>query len=67
MTVGDTVYVYVSGGYKSIMYKCEVIASDLYGNRSTEDYQYYKERTKNPDERYMKLKLVEKWEIKEND
>lgn len=73
-TVGDTVYIYVSGDFKSIMFKCEVIASELYGNRSTEDYKYYKERAKNPDERYMKLKLIEKYpagqyplkELKEN-
>lgn len=31
-----------------------------YGNRSTDGYPYYKELTKDPDARYMKLKLVEK-------
>lgn len=60
-TVGDTVYIYVGGKYQSIMYKCEVAAADLYGNRSNEDYQYYKELEKDPDIRYMKLKLVEKY------
>ena len=31
--VGDTVYIYVGEKYKSIMYKCEVIEANLYGNR----------------------------------
>lgn len=73
-TVGDTVYIYVGGHYKAIMYKCEVIAADLYGNRSKEDYPYYKELSKEPDIRYMKLKLLDKYtqdryplkELKEN-
>ena len=57
--VGDTVYLYVGGEYKSIMYKCEVIGANLRGNRSTEDYPYYKELEKDPDACYMKLKLIE--------
>ena len=56
------------------MYKCEVIAADLYGNRSDEDYPYYKGLAKDLDIRYMKLKLIEKYatdkyplrELKEN-
>lgn len=62
-SVGDIVYIYVSEKYKSIMYKCEVIAADLYGNRSTDDYPYYKELKKDPDIRYMKLKLIEKYPV----
>ena len=73
-TVGDTVYIYVGEKYKLIMFKCEVVAADQYGNRSTDDYPYYKELAKDPDARYMKLKLVEKYlvgqyhlkELKEN-
>ncbi|MBO5090607.1 MAG: GIY-YIG nuclease family protein [Clostridia bacterium] len=73
-SVGDTVYIYVGEKYKAIMYKCEVVAADLYGNRSDEDYPYYKELAKDPDIRYMKLKLIEKYapdkyplkELKEN-
>ena len=73
-SVGDTVYIYVGEKYKAIMYKCEVVAADLYGNRSDEDYPYYKELSKDPDARYMKLKLLEKYdpgkyplkELKEN-
>ena len=73
-TVGDIVYIYVGEKYKSIMFKCEVIAADLYGNRSDEDAKFYKELAKEPDIRYMKLKLVEKYpegkyplkELKEN-
>ena len=56
------------------MFKCEVIAADQYGNRSTDDYPYYKDLAKDPDARYMKLKLTEKYpagmyplkELKEN-
>ena len=62
-TVGDTVYIYVGEKNKSIMFKCEVIAADQYGNRSTDDYPYYKELEKDPDARYMKLKLVEKYPV----
>ncbi len=73
-SVGDTVYIYVGEKYKSIMYKCEVVDTDLYGNRTDEDYKYYKDLTKDPDTRYMKLKLIEKYdqdryplkELKEN-
>lgn len=73
-TVGDTVYIYVGEKYKSIMFKCEVIAADQYGERSIDDYQYYKELEKDPSARYMKLKLIEKYptgkyplkELKEN-
>ena len=61
-SVGDTVYIYVGEKYKSIMYKCEAVALDLYGNRSDEDEKYYKELTKKPDIRYMKLKLIDKYE-----
>ena len=63
MTVGDTVYIYVGEKYKSIMFKCEVVAANQYGNRSTDDYPYYKELAKDPDARYMKLKLVEKYPV----
>ena len=43
------------------MFKCEVIAADQHGNRSTDDYPYYKDLAKDLDARYMKLKLVEKY------
>lgn len=73
-SVGDTVYIYVGENYKAIMYKCEVIAANLYGNRSEEDYTYYKDLAKDPNARYMKLRLLEKYatdkyplgELKEN-
>lgn len=73
-SVGDTIYIYVGGKYKAIMYKCEVVAANLCGNRSKEDYPYYKDLAKDPDARYMKLKLLEKYhpdkypfkELKEN-
>ncbi|MGM9682080.1 MAG: hypothetical protein ACI3XQ_00625, partial [Eubacteriales bacterium] len=60
-SAGDTVFIYVGGTYKAIMYKCEVVAADLYGNRSDEDYPYYKELKKDSEARYMKLRLVEKY------
>lgn len=60
-SVGDTVYIYVGEKYKAIMYKCEVVGADLYGNRSEDDLQYYKELKKEPDIRYMKLKVIEKY------
>ena len=61
-TVGDTVYVYVGEKYKSIMFKCEVVAADLYGGRSYEDFKYYRAMKKDPDARYMKLRLIRKYE-----
>lgn len=74
VSVGDTVFIYVSGQYKSIMYKCEIIACDLQGNRSNDDYPYYLELEKDENAKYMKLKLLEKYpkdkypisELKEN-
>ena len=60
-SIGDTVYVYVGGQYKSIMYKCEVIVTDLYGNRSYDDIEFYHGLEKSDDVRYMKLKLLEKY------
>ena len=62
-TVGDTVYIYVGEKYKSIMFKCEVIAADQYGNRTADDYPYYINLAKDPDARYMKLKLIEKYPV----
>ena len=62
-TVGDTVYIYVGEKYKSIMFKCDVVAADQFGNRSTEDYPYYKELEKDPNARFMKLKLIEKYPV----
>ena len=73
-SVGDTVYIYVGGKFRAIMYKCEVIAADLYGNRTDEDYPYYIDLAKDPDACYMKLRLLEQYtpdryplkELKEN-
>lgn len=62
ITIGDTVYIYVGEKYKSIMFKCEVIAADLYGNRTNEDYKYYIGSDKQPDIRYMKLRLLCKYD-----
>ena len=59
--IGDTVYIYVGGEIKSIMYKCEVTAMDLYGNRAQDDIEYYHGLEKREDVRYMKLKLIEKY------
>ena len=62
-TVGDKVYIYVGGKYRSIMFKCEVVAADQYGKRSSDDCQYYKDLAKDSDVRYMKLRLVEKYPV----
>ena len=53
-------YLY-SENYKTNMLKYEVVGVVLYENRSADDYQYYKDMEKEPDARYMKLKLVEKY------
>ena len=60
-SIGDTVYIYVGGTYKAIMYKCEVIATDLFGNRAYDDMEFYHDLGKRDDVRYMKLKLTEKY------
>ena len=60
-SIGDTVYIYVGGTYKAIMYKCEVIATDLFGNRAYDDMEFYHGLEKRDDVRYMKLKLIEKY------
>ena len=57
-SVGDTIFIYVGASYKSIMFKCEVIAANLFGNRCDSDYKYYKQMEKQTDGRYMKLKLI---------
>ncbi len=63
--IGDVVYLYVGGAYKSIMFKCEVSAANLHGNRSDADQKYYKAMTKQPDTKYMKLRLIQKYEAGE--
>ncbi len=62
MTVGDTVYMYVGGKYKSILFKCEVIAANLHGNRSDADHNYYKQMEKQLNARYMKIRLIRRYE-----
>lgn len=61
-SVGDTVYIYVGGDYKSIMYKCEVLETELYGNRSADDIEFYKDMTEKSNIRYMRLRLIEKYD-----
>lgn len=61
-SVGDTVYIYVGGEYKAIMYKCEVLETELYGNRSDEDFEFYKTLSVKPDVRYMRIRLIEKYD-----
>lgn len=63
VSIGDTVYIYVGEKFKSIMFKCEVVGADLHGNRSDEDNEFYKDLTKDPDVRYMRLKLLEKYPV----
>ena len=61
-SVGDTIYIYVGGEYKAIMYKCEVLETELYGNRSNEDLEFYKTLSVKPDVRYMRIRLIEKYD-----
>ena len=61
-SVGDTVYIYVGGEYKAIMYKCEVLETELYGNRSDKDLEFYKTLSVKPDVRYMRIRLIEKYD-----
>lgn len=61
---GDTVYLYVGGKYKSLMYKCEVTEADLIGNRSNNDLKFYKSLSKDDNSRYMILRLIEKYDSK---
>ena len=57
-------YIYVGEKFKSIMFRCEVVAADLYGKRSSfGDRSYYKEPFAEEEIRYMKLKLVEKYPV----
>lgn len=60
-SVGDVVYIYVGGDYKAIMYKCEVIATELNVSRS-DDLEFYKGLHKKSDSRYMCLRLIEKYD-----
>ena len=59
---GDTIYIYVGGEYKAVMYKCEVLETELYGNRSNEDLEFYKTLSVKPDVRYMRIRLIEKYD-----
>lgn len=61
-SVGDTIYIYVGGEYKAVMYKCEVLETELYGNRSNEDLEFYKTLSVKPDVRYMRIRLIEKYD-----
>ena len=61
-SVGDTIYIYVGGEYKCVMYKCEAIETDLFGNRSADDLEFYSNLEQKPDVKYMRLRLVEKYE-----
>ena len=58
---GDTVFIYVGGESKAIMYKCVAEETDLFGQGEIDDSKYFKEMEKKPDRRYMRLRLVEKY------
>lgn len=61
MSVGDTIYIYVGGDYQSIMYKCEILETELYGNCSSDDTEFRKNLTEKIDSHYMQLRLIEKY------
>lgn len=61
-TIGDIIYIYVGEQYKSIMYKTEVIATDLDATvASSDDREFYRNWEKRCDVPYMRLKLIEKY------
>lgn len=61
-SVGDTVYIYVGGEYKAIMYKCEVMATELYNNHSEDDLEFYRSLPEKTHSRNMRLRLIEKYD-----
>lgn len=63
-SVGDTIFIYVGGDYRAIMFKCEVLETELYGDRSMEDLEFYKEMSEKSNVRYMRLRLIEKYDKK---
>lgn len=61
--VGDTVFIYVSGKYQSIMYKTSVISVDNYGKGSMSDSEFFADKSSvGKERRYMVLKLLESYE-----
>ena len=61
MEEGDIVYLYVGNEYGSIMFKCEVVAANLYTGRTFEDLKYYIDLPEKKCGRYMIVKLLEKY------
>ena len=59
---GDTVYIYVGGDYKAIMFKCVAEETELFGSSSLKDAKYYKDMEPKGERRYMNLRLVEKYD-----
>lgn len=61
--VGDTVFIYVSGKYQSIMFKTSVISVDNYGKGSMSDFEFFADKSSVGKERkYMVLRLLESYE-----
>ena len=56
MEEGDIVYLYVGNEYGSIMFKCEVVAANLYTGRTFEDLKYYIDLPEKKSRRYMIVK-----------
>ena len=63
VAVGDTVYIYVSGKFQSVMFKTSVESADNYGAGTDNDSKFFKDASfKSTDHRYMVLRLVESYE-----
>ena len=60
--VGDVVYLYVGGNYQSIMFKCEVVATNLDSNFLINDAEFIKESMPQSNRLYMRIKLLEKFD-----
>lgn len=61
--VGDIIYIYVGGDYRSIMYKCEVLETDLKGKDATQDLdaEFNRNIVFDDNRTYMRIKLLEKY------
>ena len=62
IAAGDTIYIYVGGNYKAIMFKCEVIATKLHHDQKQKDIEFDKGLPRKDDISYMKLRLIEKFD-----
>lgn len=64
INTGDEVYIYVGKPYQAIMFKCEVIETNIH-TPDEADYKFYKSNTLYEfNGCFMRLKLIEKFDDK---